>query len=216
LTEVERTIFVTNTSLIPAEIRTFIGGSTDSAFSVDVRQRTLKPGEEIRLTVKVQLDELIRFRDVLNVLVLEGAEAAVPLEALGVGSVVTCDEVDAANNVGFGPQFCGRPFTRELVLTNNGRKPQQLIWVNLAAEEAARAAAAREQARKAAGAKEPPGPPGVKKKSKETEPEPEPEIVFRVTPEKLSVAPKSSVVFTLTGMSHAEVNPKSYTLNPKP
>jgi hypothetical protein len=89
---------------------------------VDVRERTLEPGEEVPLTIKVQLDELIRFRDQLNILVVEGADTTVPLEALGVGSVVTCDEVDEQGNVNFGPQFNGRSFTRELVLVNNGRE----------------------------------------------------------------------------------------------
>jgi len=67
---------------------------TRPCFQVDVRERTLEPGEEVPLTIKVQLDELIRFRDQLNILVVEGADTTVPLEALGVGSVVTCDEVD--------------------------------------------------------------------------------------------------------------------------
>ena len=62
-------------------------------------------------------------------------DTAIPLEAVGIGSVVTCDEADAEGNVAFGNQFNGRAFSREIVLHNAGRRQQQLVWVNSKTEK---------------------------------------------------------------------------------
>jgi len=66
----------------------------------------------------------------------------------------------------------------------------------------------RETAKKAAALKKDDGPPpaGGKaaKKSKPEPEEPETEIVFHVTPERMSVPAKSTAVFTLTGISTSQ------------
>eukprot|EP00854_Cymbomonas_tetramitiformis_P000766 gene766-1240_t len=178
LTRVDRKLFITNSSLIPAEFKTFISGK-DSTFEVDVREATLAPGEEIALTISTYLDETQRFKDVLHILVIEGNDTAVPLEALGIGSTVICDEDLTTMN--FGPQFTNRPFMKEIVLQNMGRRSQQLQWLNYAAEAAKRSKFAA----------------GVKKKG---EPEPEEEeIVFSIVPERVVIQAKQSCLFTITG-----------------
>ena len=76
----------------------------------------------------------------------------IPLTAEGIGSLTTCADLDGPNAINFGPQLKDRPFHREIVVTNNARKLQQLVWHNITAEEKIKEAikkrAAEEEGRK--------------------------------------------------------------------
>lgn len=61
LVNMSKRLYVTNASLIPAELKTFITGK-ESSFWVDVREAVLEPQEELCITVSVFLDSLQRFR----------------------------------------------------------------------------------------------------------------------------------------------------------
>ena len=127
LRDESRVIYVTNKSLIPADIRAFVQ-DPDSAFFVDAMEKTLEPGEEYALTVTVHMDQLMVHKDELNVMVIEGAPFMIPLSAEGIGSLTTCADLDGPSAINFGPQLKDRPFSREIVVTNNARKLQQLVW----------------------------------------------------------------------------------------
>lgn len=71
------------------------------------------------VAVSVWLDELTRARDVLHVLVSEGDDLKVPLEAVGVGKLVVCDDLGECCD--FGHQLTGQAFGRTVVLKNMGR-----------------------------------------------------------------------------------------------
>ena len=71
-----------NPTLIPASFKLFVEGS-DSVFGVDPREAWLQPGAEMDVDVKVLLDETQTFKDVLHVLVSEGDDFPVPLQASG-------------------------------------------------------------------------------------------------------------------------------------
>lgn len=62
-------------------------------------------------------------------LVSEGADVSVSLEATGVGNTVV-SEVLSADTLDFGPQFVGRAWQREVEVTNMGRKAVTLTWTN--------------------------------------------------------------------------------------
>jgi len=181
LQEVQKVLYVTNASLIPAEFKTFVSGK-DSSFSVDVREAVLQPGEEIALTVTVMLDETQRFKDVLNILVLEGTDTAITMEALGIGSTITCEEDCSA--LDFANQFTSRPFTREIVLHNMGHRAQTLVWLN---------GKTLDKQRKQAGSR---GKPG----SQTPDPADE-EEVFSISPERVTIQPKTSYAFLLNGFT---------------
>ena len=203
LRDESRVIYVTNKSLIPADIRAFVQ-DPDSAFFVDAREKTLEPGEEYALTVTVHMDQLMVHKDELNVMVIEGAPFMIPLSAEGIGSLTTCADLDGPSAINFGPQLKDRPFSREIVVTNNARKLQQLVWSNVTAEEKIKEAikkqAAEEDARESYLQQI-----GVKKKEKKPLPtDGELGITFSVTPQQITVGPKSSVVFTLSGFSEFE------------
>ena len=196
------TLWIQNDSDVPAEIKAFVQ-DVDSAFEVDAREKTLAPGEVFALNVKVHMDQILSYRDTLNVMVMEGAPAAIALEAEGVGSLITCDDFDAPNAVDFGPQLKDRAFRREIVVTNNARKLQQLVWTNVTAEEKRKRAIAAEPEflRDIARGGKVSGDAAEYKGSKT---DGEMGIVWRIEPERATVPPKSSMVFTLVGISEFE------------
>ena len=55
------------------------------------------------------MDQIIVYRDTLNLMVIEGQSISIPLEAEGIGSLITCDDMDAPNAGKFGPQLKDRP-----------------------------------------------------------------------------------------------------------
>jgi hypothetical protein len=76
------TLHIHNPCPIPAELQLFVEGE-DSAFAVGARQALLEPGAGLELPLSCLLDELQPFRDVLHVLVSDGEDVGVPLDATG-------------------------------------------------------------------------------------------------------------------------------------
>ena len=80
------------------------------------------------------------FKDVLHVLISEGADVSIPLEAQGTGSTLICPELGTGPSGGAGPlefghQFVGRSFTRDITVHNMGRRQLLLLWTNDRFEE---------------------------------------------------------------------------------
>jgi len=50
---------------------------------VEPREAVIPAGGELSALVRVQLDDTVAFKDVLHVLVAEGADVNIPLEAMG-------------------------------------------------------------------------------------------------------------------------------------
>lgn len=124
-----KTLSVTNTSLIPAEVKVFVAAKT-SVFSVDRQEFRLLPGEFMDLLVSVRLDETYSFSDVLQILVTNGNELGIPLTAVGVGSTLTCGDI-CEQQIDFGPQIAGRPFCRSILVDNHGRRGCDVHWQNV-------------------------------------------------------------------------------------
>lgn len=80
----EMPLLIHNPTLIPADFKLFIDNE-ESSFSVEPRELHLEPGESTQALVRVVLDETSTFKDELHVLIAEGADIAIPLEATGEG-----------------------------------------------------------------------------------------------------------------------------------
>lgn len=65
------------------------------------------------------------------------ADYCIPLEATGSGSTIVCSEL-AAGPLDFGAQLSGRPWAREVVISNMGRRGVSLAWTNARADELAK------------------------------------------------------------------------------
>lgn len=105
---------------------------------MDPREADLGPGCELDVRVTALLDEAQPFKDVLHVLVADGADTPVELTAVGTGSTVVCEEL-SGGDMDFGHQLCGRPWSRDVVVCNMGRKGVSLQWCNARADELAKA-----------------------------------------------------------------------------
>lgn len=73
------------------------------------------------------LEDSLKFKDTLNVMVSDGGDYTIPLTATGTGSLILCEELDGGV-LHFGPQFTARSFSREIILFNAGKRPQTVNW----------------------------------------------------------------------------------------
>ena len=113
-------------------MKAFVEGK-NSTFEVDIREFTLDAGAVIELCVGVNVDEVQPFKDVLHLLVTEGADNCIPLNAIGIGNTCVCEELEPVMDEG--DQFTLRAFSQTFWLHNDGRKAHSLVWTNQAAEE---------------------------------------------------------------------------------
>jgi hypothetical protein len=197
---------------VAAEIRCFTK-SGDRAFEVvgDSREFLLAPGASSVVTVRCHMDQTTRHADTLCVMVTESGVVTIPIDAEGTGSLLTCDELFTApggngenptqhpGHVDFGNQLVARPFSREFVVTNNSRIPQQLVWQNVSAEEKRRVAVLEKKKYLAMIS-----PSGARNNFLTDKTDGDMGIVFFVEPERVSVLPKTSTLFTLFGVSEME------------
>jgi hypothetical protein len=175
-------------------------------------------GGEAAVLVHVLLDDAAPFKDMLHVLVSEGADINVSLTATGVGNTVV-SSVLAQPWLDFGAQFVGRPWQQEVEVANQGRRAVTLTWTNKRLTEVLDAL---NKAAKAAGGcldchpqgTTDPGrplgpptdlptrcthPPGKKVEASQLSPEQQP--VFSITPAKVLLPAKESTSFLITGVS---------------
>lgn len=99
------------------------------AVQVEPRELVVPAGGEASVLVRVLLDDAAAFKDTLHVLVSEGADVPVALDATGVGDTVVSAALSQPQ-LDFGPQFVGRGWQTEVEVTNMGRKPVTLTWTN--------------------------------------------------------------------------------------
>ena len=109
LRDAYRSVFARNDGPVPAELRAFTRDG-EPAFEVDAASRdaTLQPGEICEIVVRAHMDQTLAHRDALCVMVTEGGTTVFPLEAEGVGSLVTCEDLGgdgAPDVVAFGAQL---------------------------------------------------------------------------------------------------------------
>ena len=127
LEDLNRTIQLTNKSPIPAKFTTQLK-SKSPTFSLPVTKGVIPPDSSFSLQVFAFLDEIMKFTEEFVLTVENTGDIAVKLVAYGKGTTVVpsipLDTVD------FGNQFTTTSVAKTFVLSNRGRKPQQIVWVN--------------------------------------------------------------------------------------
>ena len=97
-----------------------------------------------------------------------------------------CEEL-ASGTLDFGFQLAARPFSRELVVANMGRRTVNITWTNLAVEELRKEYSKLNK--------------GAAKKFDLASAPPSMQPVFTVTPERVALGPKDSLVVAFSGMT---------------
>eukprot|EP00775_Hariotina_reticulata_P008964 gene8964-9139_t len=174
-----------NATPIAAEAKLFVEGQ-DSVFEVEPREAVIPAGGELPVLVRVLLDDTVTFKDVLHVLVTEGADVNIPLEAMGTGSTLVCD-VLSGSKLDFGCQFVGRGWQLEVVVANMSRRAASLVWSNTKLEELLKAYSKKTR--------------GTGKKFEASDLPADKQPVFSITPDKALLGPKESTNFMICGLS---------------
>eukprot|EP00937_MAST-01D_sp_MAST-1D-sp2_P000047 g47.t1 len=177
-----------NDSLIPAQFRAFIKG-TRSKFRISPRDGVMQPGEKMDMKVTGHFDDIVAFKDAIQLTVVEGANLLIPLTAKGVGTTMFCE--DDLSNIDFGYQLTNKVCEWKTVLENKGRRVQTLTWVNKTLIQKFSSAKAKEKrdAQLVASGKK-------KKKAKPAVVEP----TFTVVPESVELRPRTMCQFTFRGL----------------
>ncbi|XP_013405663.1 hydrocephalus-inducing protein [Lingula anatina] len=126
LTDVSKTIKLSNESLIPAKFTAHMV-RPNSNWCVEPREGEIPAEEVLELTVTANLDDCVRFQDKLQVNFLEGQSRTIPVTGYGYGTTIATDP-PMAEGVNLGPYFSKNPCRKVFRLTNKGRRLQQLVW----------------------------------------------------------------------------------------
>ncbi|KAG6972410.1 hypothetical protein JG687_00001491 [Phytophthora cactorum] len=127
LVDHERTLRMTNGSLIPAAYKTFIRGAR-SKFQIDQKEGVLMAGESLDFVLVANLDDTVVFKDQLHILITEGDNLVVPLSIRGTGT--TMWSPSELRVVDFSHQMTSKECEWSCTLENKGKRVQVLTWIN--------------------------------------------------------------------------------------
>jgi hydrocephalus-inducing protein len=119
-------IRIKNKSQIDAEFTAFTKNK-ESIWKVVQRHGILKPDEEKVVDVVCNADEVQKFQDKLHIIINNGVDLEVNLQAKGTGSTLYCKQ--DMRNIDFGTEYTHKVVPKQFFLENRGRKPMRITWV---------------------------------------------------------------------------------------
>ncbi|XP_033116735.1 hydrocephalus-inducing protein homolog isoform X2 [Anneissia japonica] len=187
LTDVTRTVELSNESLIPAEFTCSLV-RPNSLWKVEPASGVIPPEEALEIKVTVNLDDCIKFHDKLAISFVNSQVHVVKLHAVGFGTTIVSNP-PMTPSINLGHHFSNRSCKRMFTLTNKGRRHQQMFWSTE-------------------------GFPHIKTKNKDAfynpkdvkyqrmpPPPPPPRPVFTLTPSRFELDPGQSIEVVLDGQS---------------
>nr|XP_006823299.1 PREDICTED: hydrocephalus-inducing protein homolog [Saccoglossus kowalevskii] len=126
LTDISRTVILSNESLIPAHFTCQMVRS-NSVWKVEPKEGIIPPEDSLALTVTCNLDDCIRFQDKLAINFINSQVRMISVMAHGQGTTIV-SEPPLTPAVDLGPHFSNKPCVRIFKLTNSGRRHQQMFW----------------------------------------------------------------------------------------
>lgn len=127
LVDHERSLRMTNVSLIPAAYKTFIRNAR-SKFQIDQKEGVLMAGESLEFVLVANLDDTVVFKDQLHILISEGDNLVVPLSIRGTGTTMWSSS--ELRVIDFSHQMTNKECEWSCTLENKGKRVQVLTWVN--------------------------------------------------------------------------------------
>ncbi|XP_071173399.1 hydrocephalus-inducing protein homolog isoform X10 [Mytilus edulis] len=119
-------VVLSNESLIPAKFTAHMV-RPKSAFRVEPQEGEIGPEKRLEITVTANLDDSVRFQDKLQINFIESQVRQIPLVGYGQGTTIV-SEPKLTSTFDLGPNFSNRPLKKTIMLTNKGRRHQQLVW----------------------------------------------------------------------------------------
>ncbi|EEY70141.1 uncharacterized protein PITG_19203 [Phytophthora infestans T30-4] len=127
LVDHERTLRMTNVSLIAAAYKTFVRGAR-SKFQIDQKEGVLMAGESLDFVLVANLDDTMVFKDQLHILITEGDNLVVPLWIRGTGT--TMWSPSELRVIDLSHQMTSKECEWSCTLENKGKRVQVLTWTN--------------------------------------------------------------------------------------
>ncbi|KAM4722980.1 hydrocephalus-inducing protein homolog [Rhinophrynus dorsalis] len=180
LTDVSRTLHLSNQSLIPARFQANMTRK-HSLWRIEPSHGEVPPEGEVQLTLVAHLDDTITFKDKVQLVIENSNTHLIPLHATGTGTTIVTDRTFAPV-LHLGAHFSAGPCRYHFTMTNQGRRTHQLYWITEGFP----------QFRKR--------PQLVSTKPGATNTEP-PCPVFRLSPSRMELHPGQSIDVVLEGSS---------------
>ncbi|XP_069757040.1 hydrocephalus-inducing protein homolog [Narcine bancroftii] len=126
LTDVPKTICLSNESLIPANVIAKMA-LENTKWRLEPTEAVIPPHEHVNLTIVAHLDDTIWSEDKLHILIENSPSRTIHVQAKGIGSTIV-------SNKSFGPHLnLGSVFSSQVChysvrLTNRGRRHHQIYW----------------------------------------------------------------------------------------
>ncbi|XP_035679087.1 LOW QUALITY PROTEIN: hydrocephalus-inducing protein homolog [Branchiostoma floridae] len=126
LTDVHRTVQLSNESLIPAPFSAQMM-RPGSVWRVEPQKGVIPPESAQELVLTAHLDDCIRFKDKLYIQYPSSQPRTIVVQAYGHGTTIVANP-PITPAVHLGPHFSDSPCQYHFQLTNKGRRHQQLFW----------------------------------------------------------------------------------------
>ncbi|KAG8437289.1 hypothetical protein GDO86_008117 [Hymenochirus boettgeri] len=127
LTDVTRTLHLSNQSLIPARFLAHMMGKR-SLWRIEPSDGEVPPQGEMQLTIVAHLDDTVNFKDKIQLTVENSNTYFIPLYAKGIGTTIVTNK-KFAPVLHLGAHFSSGPCQYHFTLTNRGRRTHQLYWM---------------------------------------------------------------------------------------
>ncbi|XP_030060864.1 hydrocephalus-inducing protein homolog [Microcaecilia unicolor] len=187
LTEVSRTLQLSNQSCIPAHFLAQMVRS-HSYWSVEPSEGVIPPGTDLTLTLVAKLDDTVKFFDKLQLVIVNSNTYTIPVQAKGIGNTILTDR-PFASGLNLGIHFGGTVCTYHFTMTNYGRRTYQLYWLTEGFPLINKSSQCS-------------FPTTVKNKNSPNNLEP-PNPVFKLTPFRMELNPGQSMDMVVEGSSEA-------------
>ncbi|XP_069510876.1 hydrocephalus-inducing protein homolog [Ambystoma mexicanum] len=127
LTDVSRTLILSNQSFIPARFLAKMVRSR-SHWRIEPCEGVVPPETELALTLVANLDDTLKFQEKMCLSIENSSVYAIPIQATGTGTTITTDR-PFAPSLDLGPHFSVGPCRYHFTMTNQGRRTHQLYWM---------------------------------------------------------------------------------------
>ncbi|XP_069073573.1 hydrocephalus-inducing protein homolog [Pleurodeles waltl] len=127
LTDVSRTLLLSNQSYIPARFIAKMVRSR-SQWRIEPSEGVVPPEANVALTLVANLDDTLRFQDKVCLAIENSNVYTVPVQATGTGTTITTDRLFAPV-LNLGSHFSAGPCRYHFTMMNRGRRTHQLYWM---------------------------------------------------------------------------------------
>lgn len=116
---------IINESTIDADFY-FLTRNENSIFRPIQKHDILPANNQMEIEIICNADDRENFKDVLHLVIKEGVDKDIQLQAKGIGSTIYCKE--DLKMIKFGTQYTHRNHLKEIFIQNNGRRQQKIYW----------------------------------------------------------------------------------------